>query len=94
MEMKKQKARDLFYALWLNDLFMERVKQNKKWTLMCPDTCRGLSDVYGDDFKTLYEEYENKNMGMKTINARDVWFKILDSQSETGVPYLLYFSYL
>ena len=96
LDMKKNhgdeeaRARDLFYALWLNDLFMERVKQNKKWTLMCPDTCRGLSDVYGDDFKTLYEEYENKNMGMKTINARDVWFKILDSQSETGVPYLLY----
>lgn len=87
---EESRARDLFYALWLNDLFMERVKQNKKWTLMCPDTCRGLSDVYGDDFKTLYEEYENKNMGMKTINARDVWFKILDSQSETGVPYLLY----
>ena len=57
---------------------------------MCPDTCRGLSDVYGDEFNTLYEEYENKNMGMKTVNARDVWFKILDSQSETGVPYLLY----
>ena len=87
---EESRARDLFYALWLNDLFMERVKQNKKWTLMCPDTCRGLSDVYGDEFKTLYEEYENKNMGMKTVNARDVWFKILDSQSETGVPYLLY----
>tara|TARA_B100001094_G_C18189884_1_gene806386 strand:- start:1745 stop:4324 length:2580 start_codon:yes stop_codon:yes gene_type:complete len=87
---EESRARDLFYALWLNDLFMERVKQNKKWTLMCPDTCRGLSDVYGDEFNTLYEEYENKNMGMKTVNARDVWFKILDSQSETGVPYLLY----
>ena len=96
LDMKKNhgdeeaRARDLFYALWLNDLFMQRVKENKKWTLMCPDTCRGLSDVYGDEFKTLYEEYEAKNMGVKTINARDVWFKILDSQSETGVPYLLY----
>ena len=96
LDMKKNhgdeeaRARDLFYALWLNDLFMERVKQNKKWTLMCPDTCRGLADVYGDEFKRLYEEYESKNMGMKTLNARDVWFKILDSQSETGVPYLLY----
>ncbi len=96
LDMKKNhgdeeaRARDLFYALWLNDLFMERVKQNKKWTLMCPDVCRGLSDVYGDDFKTLYEEYESKNMGMRTVNAREVWFKILDSQSETGVPYLLY----
>tara|TARA_B100000925_G_scaffold152572_2_gene114460 strand:+ start:2435 stop:5026 length:2592 start_codon:yes stop_codon:yes gene_type:complete len=96
LDMKKNhgdeeaRARDLFYALWLNDLFMERVKQNKKWTLMCPDACRGLSDAYGDDFKTLYEEYESKNMGMRTVNARDVWFKILDSQSETGVPYLLY----
>jgi len=87
---EEARARDLFYALWLNDLFMQRVKENKKWTLMCPDTCRGLSDVYGDEFKTLYEEYEAKNMGVKTINARDVWFKILDSQSETGVPYLLY----
>ena len=96
LDMKKNhgdeeaRARDLFYALWLNDLFMERVKQNKKWTLMCPDACRGLSDAYGDDFKTLYEEYESKNMGMRTVNARDVWFKILDSQSETGVPYLLH----
>ena len=96
LDMKKNhgdeeaRARDLFYALWLNDLFMQRVKQNKKWTLMCPDVCRGLSDAYGDDFKTLYEEYESKNMGMRTVNARDVWFKILDSQSETGVPYLLY----
>ena len=96
LDMKKNhgdeeaRARDLFYALWLNDLFMQRVKQNKKWTLMCPDACRGLSDAYGDDFKTLYEEYESKNMGMRTVNARDVWFKILDSQSETGVPYLLY----
>lgn len=96
LDMKKNhgdeeaRARDLFYALWLNDLFMQRVKENKKWTLMCPDTCRGLSDVYGEEFKTLYEEYEAKNMGVKTINARDVWFKILDSQSETGVPYLLY----
>ena len=96
LDMKKNhgdeeaRARDLFYALWLNDLFMQRVKENKKWTLMCPDTCHGLSDVYGDEFKTLYEEYESKNIGVKTINARDVWFKILDSQSETGVPYLLY----
>jgi ribonucleoside-diphosphate reductase alpha subunit len=96
LDMKKNhgdeegRARDLFYALWLNDLFMERVKQNKKWTLMCPDTCRGLADTYGDEFKTLYEEYESKNMGVSTVNARDVWFKILDSQSETGVPYLLY----
>lgn len=87
---EESRARDLFYALWLNDLFMQRVKDNKKWTLMCPDTCKGLSDVYGEEFNTLYEEYESKNMGVKTINARDVWFKILDSQSETGVPYLLY----
>ena len=96
LDMKKNhgdeeaRARDLFYALWLDDLFMQRVKENKKWTLMCPDTCRGLSDVYGEEFKTLYEEYESKQMGMRTVNARDVWFKILDSQSETGVPYLLY----
>jgi len=84
------KARDLFYALWISDLFMERVKTNGKWTLMCPDECPGLADVYDNDFKTLYEEYESKGKGKETVNARDLWFKILDAQMETGMPYILY----
>ncbi len=84
------KARDLFYALWIPDLFMERVKSNDKWTLVCPDECPGLSDVYGDDFKTLYESYEQSGKGRITINARDLWYKVLDAQMETGTPYLLY----
>jgi len=84
------KARDLFYALWVSDIFMERVKENGKWTLMCPHECPGLSDVYGQDFTTLYKNYESENRGRKVINARDLWFKILDAQMETGTPYILY----
>ncbi len=84
------KARDLFYALWTPDLFMERVKADGKWTLMCPDECPGLSDVYGDEFKELYEKYEKEERGKKTVNARDLWFQVLDAQMETGTPYLLY----
>jgi len=84
------KARDLFYALWVPDLFMERVKTNGKWTLMCPDECPGLSDVYGDEFVALYTKYEETNTGRVTLNARDLWFQILDAQMETGTPYLLY----
>ncbi len=96
LEMKKNhgdeemKARDLFYALWIPDLFMERVKTNGDWTLMCPDECPGLSDVYGAKFVELYTNYEIHNKGKKTVKARDLWFKILDSQMETGTPYLLY----
>ena len=96
LEMKKNhgdeemKARDLFYALWIPDLFMERVHENKKWTLMCPDECPGLSDVYGEQFNELYIKYESENKGRKTIDARKLWFHILDSQMETGTPYLLY----
>jgi ribonucleotide reductase alpha subunit len=97
LEMKKNhgdeemKARDLFYALWVPDLFMERVKENGKWSLFCPNECPGLADVYGDDFKELYEKYEESQSSVrKTINARDLWFKILDAQMETGTPYLLY----
>lgn len=97
LEMKKNhgdeemKARDLFYALWIPDLFMERVKENGKWLLFCPNECPGLADVYGDKFKELYEKYEASQSGVrKTINARDLWFKILDAQMETGTPYLLY----
>jgi ribonucleoside-diphosphate reductase alpha subunit len=84
------KARDLFYAIWMPDLFMERVKANGKWTLMCPDECPGLSDVYGDDFKALYEGYEAANKGRESVNARDLWFKMLDAQMETGMPYIVY----
>ena len=84
------KARDLFYALWIPDLFMERVKANSVWTLMCPDECPGLADVYGDDFKTLYEKYEGEGRGKSVVQARELWFKVLDAQMETGTPYLLY----
>lgn len=83
------KARDLFYALWTPDLFMERVKANGEWTLMCPDECPGLSDVYGDEFEKLYTFYENSGRG-RTVKARDLWFRVLDAQMETGTPYLLY----
>jgi len=85
------KARDLFYALWISDLFMERVKEkNGKWSLFCPHECPGLSDVYGEEFNELYIKYEDEGKARKTINARDLWFAILDSQMETGTPYLLY----
>ena len=85
------KARDLFYALWISDLFMERVKtEDGKWTLFCPDECPGLSDVYGDEFVALYTKYEQSGKGRKTMKARDLWFQILDAQMETGTPYLLY----
>jgi len=84
------KARDLFYALWVPDLFMERVKTDGKWTLMCPDECPGLADVYGDEFVKLYTKYELAGKGRKTMKARDLWFQVLDAQMETGTPYLLY----
>jgi ribonucleotide reductase alpha subunit len=96
LEMKKNhgdeemKGRDLFYALWISDLFMERVKNSGKWSLMCPHQCPGLSDVYGSEFVELYEKYEKEGKVRKTLNARDLWFKILDAQMETGTPYLLY----
>jgi ribonucleotide reductase alpha subunit len=84
------KARDLFYALWIPDLFMERVKANSTWTLMCPDECPGLADVYGDEFVELYELYEKSGKGRVTVQARELWFKIMDAQMETGTPYLCY----
>ena len=84
------KARDLFYALWIPDLFMERVKTDGYWTLMCPDECPGLSDVYGDKFNELYKKYEESGKTRKTVKARELWFQILDAQMETGTPYLLY----
>ena len=84
------KARDLFYALWTPDLFMNRVKTNGTWTLMCPMECPGLSDVYGPEFEELYVKYETAGKGRRTIQARDLWLKILDAQMETGTPYLLF----
>jgi ribonucleoside-diphosphate reductase alpha subunit len=84
------KARDLFYAMWIPDLFMERIKVDGKWTLMCPDECPGLADVYGDDFLALYTKYEREGKGRMTVNARDLWFQILDAQMETGTPYILF----
>jgi ribonucleotide reductase alpha subunit len=88
---EEMKGRDLFYALWVSDLFMERVKEkNGKWSLFCPHECPGLSDVYGEQFKVLYEKYEVEDRARKTVNARDLWFAILDAQMETGTPYLLY----
>jgi len=87
---EEERCRDLFLALWVSDLFMKRVKENKKWSLMCPDKCRGLSDVYGDEFEKLYEKYENEEKYTKQINAQDLWFKILEAQIEQGVPYILY----
>ena len=87
---EEQRARDLFYALWIPDLFMQRVKEDGNWTLMCPDQCRGLSDVYGEKFEELYLTYEAQAPESDKMRARDLWFKILDSQIETGTPYMLY----
>ena len=87
---EEDRCRDLFLALWISDLFMERVKSEGKWSLMCPDKCPLLSDVYGDDFKELYEKYESEGKYVKQINAQDLWFKILEAQIEQGVPYILY----
>jgi ribonucleoside-diphosphate reductase alpha subunit len=87
---EEQRARDLFYALWIPDLFMQRVEDNGDWTLMCPHECPGLSDTYGTEFEALYTQYEQEGKGRKTVKAQDLWFKILESQIETGTPYMLY----
>jgi len=87
---EEERCRDLFYALWIPDLFMERVEAGQPWTLFCPSEAPGLADVYGDKFKTLYEKYEKEGRGRKQIDAQKLWFKVLDSQIETGTPYLLY----
>jgi ribonucleoside-diphosphate reductase alpha chain len=84
------KGRDLFYALWVPDLFMRRVKASAEWSLFCPDECPGLSDVYGDEFDALYTKYEAEGRQRGKVKARDLWFRILDSQMETGTPYLCY----
>jgi ribonucleoside-diphosphate reductase alpha subunit len=96
LEMRKNhgdeelKARDLFYALWIPDLFMERVKADGTWTLMCPNECPGLADVYGEAFVALYTKYEQAGRGRATVKARELWFKVLDAQMETGTPYICY----
>ncbi|MEP3389079.1 MAG: ribonucleoside-diphosphate reductase subunit alpha [Reichenbachiella sp.] len=87
---EEMRARDLFYALWVPDLFMKRVKENGDWTLMCPNECPGLADAYGDEFEKLYERYEAEGKGRKTIKAQDLWFEVLESQIETGTPYMLF----
>lgn len=87
---EEMRARDLFLAMWINDLFMKRVETDSTWTLMCPNECPGLSDVYGEEFEALYISYENANKGRRTIKARDLWERILDAQIETGTPYMLY----
>lgn len=87
---EEARARDLFYALWIPDLFMQRVKDDGMWTLMCPNECPGLADVWGPEFEALYTKYETEGRGRQTIKAQDLWFKILESQIETGTPYMLY----
>lgn len=84
------RARDLFYAMWISDLFMERVKVNGEWSLFCPNECPGLYDTYGGEFEALYHKYEQEGKARKTVNAQDLWFAILESQIETGTPYILY----
>jgi ribonucleoside-diphosphate reductase alpha chain len=84
------RARDLFYALWIPDLFMQRVKDGGTWTLMCPNECPGLSDCWGEEFVKLYTKYESEGKGRETIKAQDLWYKIIESQIETGNPYMLY----
>jgi len=87
---EEQRARDLFYAMWTPDLFMKRVEADAEWTLMCPHECPGLYDSYGEEFEALYTKYEEAGKGRKTIKARDLWNTILESQIETGTPYMLY----
>jgi ribonucleoside-diphosphate reductase alpha chain len=87
---EEQRARDLFYALWIPDLFMKRVEDDGEWTLMCPNECPGLADTYGEAFEKLYTQYEEDGKGKKTVRAQDLWNRIVESQIETGTPYMLY----
>ena len=87
---EEMRARDLFYAMWIPDLFMERVEKNEDWTLMCPNECPGLFDCHGEEFVKLYTKYEKEGRGRRTVKAREVWSKIIESQIETGTPYMLY----
>jgi ribonucleoside-diphosphate reductase alpha subunit len=85
-----ERARDLFYALWISDLFMRRVEANGTWSLFCPNECLGLSDVWGEEFEALYERYESEGRARRTLPAQELWFAILSSQVETGTPYMVY----
>jgi ribonucleoside-diphosphate reductase alpha chain len=87
---EEMRARDLFYALWIPDLFMKRVEENKEWSLFCPNEAPGLSDCYGEEFERLYEKYEREGKARETIKAQELWFEVLESQIETGTPYMLY----
>ena len=87
---EEMRARDLFYALWIPDLFMQRVEEGGQWSLFCPNECADLCDTYGEEFNALYEKYEREGRARKTINAQEMWFEILESQIETGTPYILY----
>ncbi|GJM60206.1 ribonucleoside-diphosphate reductase subunit alpha [Persicobacter diffluens] len=87
---EEMRARDLFYALWISDLFMKRVEANEEWSLFCPNECPGLYDAYGESFERLYEKYEREGKAKKVIKAQDLWFQIMESQIETGTPYMLY----
>jgi ribonucleoside-diphosphate reductase alpha chain len=87
---EEERARDLFYALWIPDLFMERVEADAEWSLFCPDEAPGLADVWGDEFNALYKRYEDEGRYKRKVSARKLWFQTLDSQMETGTPYLLY----
>ena len=84
------RARDLFYGLWIPDLFMRRIETNSEWSLFCPDSCPGLNDVYGEEYEALYAKYEEEGRATKKVSARALWFKVLDAQMETGTPSLLY----
>jgi ribonucleoside-diphosphate reductase alpha chain len=86
----EQRARDLFFGLWVPDLFMKRVESNGNWSLMCPNECPGLCDSWGEEFEKLYEKYENEGKARRTVKAQDLWFAIVESQIETGTPYMLY----
>ncbi len=86
----EMRARDLFYALWINDLFMRRVEADGEWTLMCPNKSPGLADCYGKEFDALYEKYEAEGRGLRKVKARDLWYKVIQSQIETGMPFMLY----
>ena len=96
LELKKnhgnelERARDLFYALWIPDLFMKKVEQNGSWSLFCPNECPGLSDTWGAEFEALYDKYEKEGKARKTMQAQELWFAVISSQVETGTPYMLY----
>jgi ribonucleoside-diphosphate reductase alpha subunit len=87
---EEMRARDLFYAIWIPDLFMQRVENNEMWSLFCPNECPGLADVWGEDFERLYQKYESEGKFRKQVKAQDIWFEILEAQIETGTPYILY----